>query len=216
MRLPGATGQATEGEYLFDASGTISSGSAAQLLLPKARRRSSLIIQNLHASATMYVEFGGARATATLTSGAITSITITNGGFGYNMIPVVEFLGGAYDSSYQTTPAVSTNSLPDYPAPTGTLYRRAKGHAVLTTGVVTSIVIDDPGAGYAYPPYIFIKNQASDPFGCANPFYSSTASGIELIAPGGSLTQNGTITTTDQCAIYCATATAPFTCKFSL
>lgn len=216
MRLPGAVGQVNNAEYLFDASGTISSGGTAQLLLPRARSRSSLIINNISDTA-MYIEFGGARATASLSSGAVSSCSITNAGLGFSLAPTVHFLGGGYDNRYQTTPTFSIVGLPEWPSPISPAGRPAKAHCVMTGSApnmtVSSIVIDDPGAGYAYPPYVQLRNDPNDPYGCAVP---SATSGILLAASGGSYTPNGTVCSTDQFAVYCATSGKAFTVKWTL
>lgn len=216
MRLPGATGQINSAEYMFDASGTITTGGTAQLVLPRARSRSSLILENI-SSVNILVEFGAARATATLTNGAVSAITVTNAGFGYTVAPIVEFLGGAYDNKNQITPTFTLSGLPEWPAPTAPNGSPAKAHCVMTGAAgamsISSIVIDDPGKGYAYPPYIFIRNSVNDPYGCAVP---SATSGVLLLANGGSYTSNGTICTTDQVAIFCATTGSAFTAKWTI
>lgn len=212
-KLVGSTGQYTGAEYLFDASGTIVSGSVAQLVLPKAKSRSSLIIQNV-SSANMWVEFGGARATAALTTKGVSSCTITNAGFGYSIAPNVKFLGGAYQNPNKISPTYTLQGLPDWPAPS----HPATAHCVMSGAAgsmtVSSIVIDDPGANYCYPPYVWLDNMYNDLYGAADP--SVSPSGILLIANGGSYTSNGTICTTDQVAIYCASASAAFTCKYAV
>lgn len=47
---------------LFDASGAITTGGTAQLILPMAKTRSSLILENT-SDTNMLFEFGSARAT---------------------------------------------------------------------------------------------------------------------------------------------------------
>lgn len=214
MRLPGAAGQINSAEFLFDASGTVTAGGTPQLILPRARSRSSLIIENL-SSSNIFIEFGAARATATITNGVVTSITVTNSGFGYSIAPTVHFYGGAYDNILQITPTFSLPGLPDYPAPAGGGHI-AKAHCVMTGSApnmsISSIVIDDGGRGYAYAPFVFLRNSPNDPFGCATP---SATSGIGLL-PFGSYTPNGTICTTDQVSVFCASSSAAFTCKFTL
>ena len=218
MRLPGAAVQLNQAEYLFDASGTITTGGTPQLVLPRARSRSSLVIQNL-SSANMYFEFGGARASAALTGTSIGTITVTNAGLGYTLPPIVTFLGGAYDNQNQITPTFSLVGLPEWPAPRAPNGRPAKAHCVMTgaagSKTVSSIVVDDPGLGYAYPPYVFLQNDPNDPYGAANPFQGSVASGIELVAQGSYYT-NGTICTTDQLSVYCATTSSAFTVKWTI
>jgi len=216
MRLPGTAGQINQGEILYDASGTITTASTAQLVLPKARSRSSIIIVNI-SSSNMLFEFGGARASATLSGTTIGSVNVTNAGFGYSLPPTIEFLGGGFDNGNQITPASILVGLPEWPAPGAPNGRPAKAHCVMTGAAgsmtVSSIVIDDPGSGYAYPPYVLLRNNISDPYGCAA---ASGTSGLELIAAGGAYEANGTITTTDQISVWSATQGAAFTCKFSI
>jgi hypothetical protein len=218
MRLPGSVGQVNAGEYLFDASGLIVSGNTPQLVLPRARSRSSLIIVN-NSAHNMYFEFGGPRATASLTSGAVSSVSVTNAGLGYTVAPEVQFLGGAFDNQFQQSPTFSVTSLPEFPLPHGA-FKHAKGHCVMTGSsgamTVSSIVIDDPGAGYLYPPYVFLRNSPNDPFGVANPYQGSVASGVLLLANGGSYTSNGTVCTTDQIAVLGTTTNDPYCCKFTI
>lgn len=72
---------------------------------------------------------GGATATSTLTSNAVSSCTVTAGGTGYGTVPpTVTFSGGG-----------------------GT---GAAGTAVLTAGVVTSITITNGGSGYTSAPTV--------------------------------------------------------------
>lgn len=157
----------------------------------------------------MYLEFGSARATATLTSGAVSSCSITNGGFGFTVAPVVTFLGGGNTGWNMNDASFLGCGQPTYPSPSDF----AKGRAVLTAGVVSSITVDHGGVSYAKAPYVFIHNSRKDPFGCADPNYGSNKSGIFL--PGNtanSTWQSGTTCCTDAIAVYCATTGKAFTC----
>lgn len=209
-KLVGASGQYSGSEYLYDASGTITTGSTPQLILPKAKSRSSLILENI-SSANMYFEFGAARATATLASGQITSCAVTNAGFGYSRPPRIRFLGG--QDVQQTMPSYTLQGLPDWNSPSATARARCIMTGSAPNMTVASIVIDNPGSNYAYPPYVFIENDVLDPYGCAAP---SITSGILLLPSGGSYTPNGTICTTDQISVFCATGGAAFTCKYTV
>lgn len=211
MFIPGTKAQGSVDPY-YDASGTITSGSAPQLVRPMVPSCSHFLFQNLHASATMFLDFGAARATATLTSGAISSISVSNGGFGYTYPPIVRFAGGGVGND---TRNLGLNQ-PGGEGPNSAIKagRTAKARAVLTGGVVTSIVIDDPGAGYAIAPYVFLMNETLDPYGCASPQTSSTAGGAIQLAAGQSYYVNGTRCPTDQVAVFCATAGAPFTFRW--
>lgn len=209
-KLIGSSGQYLGAEHLYDASGTITTGGTPQIVVPKAKSRSSLIIENI-SDTNMYFEFGSARATATLSSGTVTSCTVTNAGFGFSRPPRVRFYGG--QDVQQTMPTNALQGLPDYDAPSSS----ARAHCVMSGSapnmIVASIVIDNPGANYAYPPFVFLLNDPLDPWGCASP---SATSGILLLPSGGSYTPNGTICTTDQISVYCASTGKAFTCKFSI
>lgn len=197
--------------HLFDVSGTITSGGTPQLLLPIGLCRASIIVQNI-SDTSMYLSIGAPPVTCSLTSGAVSSISVGNAGFGYSMAPTVHFYGGA-NSNRNSQPTYTLSGLPDYPAPSNP----ATAHCVMSGSApnmtISSIVIDSGGSGYAYPPFVFLRNRALDPYGCSIP---SATNGILLAASGGSYTSNGSVCTTDQIAIFCATSSKAFTCKFSL
>jgi hypothetical protein len=207
--LVGLRGQAVS-DRLFDVSGTITAGTTPQLILPECRIRTSLIVQNISAVA-MYLSIGAPPATCAISSNAVSSVTVGNAGFGYSIAPTVKFYGGALwnRNSYPTYTLTGT---PDAPSPA----HPASAHCVMSGSApnmtIASIAIDDPGAGYAYPPFVFLVNHYLDPYGCSIP---SATNGILLAANGGSYTSNGSICTTDQMALYCATTGSAFTCKFS-
>src|ERR1700685_1015005 len=93
MHLVGSRGQFVR-DFMYDASGTITTGGTPQLVLPEHPLRTSIFLQNISTNVLM-VEFGGARATATINAaGAITAINITNAGFGYTQPPRIKFYGG--------------------------------------------------------------------------------------------------------------------------
>jgi hypothetical protein len=71
---------------------------------------------------------GHASATATVSGGVVTGLTIVDGGAHYTSAPKVWIQGGC-----------------------GT---GATAHAVLTGGVISSLVVDTPGSGYVLNPYI--------------------------------------------------------------
>jgi len=210
MYLTGTKGQQSA-DRLYRIYGTIASGTASQLISPIPTSRAFLFFQN-NSSATMWFGFGSALATATISGGAVTGCTIVNGGFGFTAAPIIEFLGGAAYCPL-TGLGPSGAGFPGYAAPNNfpnnAGYRPAIAHTVLTGGVVTSIVIDDPGAGYAFAPFVDIRNADSDRYGCIDPFFGSVGSGFEL-GSGQSETINGTWCGTDQIAVFCATPGSTF------
>jgi hypothetical protein len=224
LKLVGAGSQQAY-HPIFDASGTIASGSAPQLLLPHQLSRSLFMFTN-NSAAVMYMDFDGARATATLTSGAVSGTTITNAGFGYTKPPLVRFMGGgapqglpfsgAYPQGVSTQVGPNNgfvgSSIPDpsWPSPPNP----ATGVAVMTGSApnlsVASITITNPGAYYLYAPFVWLINSDLDPSGAA---IASATSGF-AINPGGSVTFNGTVCPTGAVSLFCATATSAFTCKY--
>lgn len=207
-------------DFLYDASGSITTGGTPQLVLPEAKSRTMLMLGNL-SSGNLWFEFDGARATIAISNGIVTGSTVTNGGFGYTVPPTVTLLGGGPGIGLTTAAAGE----PTYPAPgtpdgfifhIGDLskYRPAKMHAVLTAGVVTSLVIDDAGAGYQQAPYAHIHNSvAMDVYGCADP---SLNSGTGLLIPNATqpIIFNGTACPTGPVAVFGASTGQRFTVKF--
>lgn len=208
--LPNIRGQNNR-DRIFDASGTITSGGTAQLILPEAKMRSSLLVENI-SDTDMLIELGAGRATASITTGAISSVSVTNAGFGYSLAPTVKFVGGAYPGGVTTALTLALPSDASWPSPQHT----AKAHCVMTGSApnmtISSIVIDDGGSGYQYPPYVELSNNLLDPWGAAIP---SAAVGILLKAGGGSYTSNGTVCTTDQISVFCASSSKAFMCKYT-
>lgn len=188
---------------VYRADGTIAAGGTPQLVLPRAAPRSSILIQNTSATDTLYFEFGCARATATVANGKVTAITVTNAGFGFTYPPLVRFLGGGNPSNGRDLGLGYPNQLApsDY----------AAAHCVLSGGAISSIVIDDPGAGYDCAPYVQLLNDPNDNYGCAVP---SATSGFK-IAPGASLYQAYNVVTTDAIAVYGATTGDSWFCQYT-
>lgn len=206
MRLVGTAGQARR-DMLYTADGATVSTTAPLLVLPMTPSRSYLLIQNL-STATLSVDIGSARATATITNGRVTGVTVTNGGFGFTLPPEVHFMGGGgVDGPWANGSYVGLTA-PNGPAP----QHPALGHAVLSGGVVTSIVVDDAGANYAKPPYVLIYNSANDPYGCAAP---SATTGIQLAANAPPLIWSASFCPTDPVAIFGGTVGQGFACRWS-
>lgn len=197
----------------YRADGSIST-TAPKLILPEAVSRAFVSIQNT-GTAIIWMEHGCARATATISAGAVTAFTVLNGGFGFSRPPKVTLKGGGG----QFRPALAASNwdgrgqIDQWPEPAGanmlstpiTYNHPAQAHAVLTNGVVTSIVIDDPGKGYINPPDVMLANDPLDPYGCADPS-AGGGSGVSLFAGGGTYFLNGTFCHTNAIALYAATA----------
>lgn len=203
--------------YLYDASGTILTGGTPQLVLARSMQRSMLRIQNL-SPGPLYYEIGAARAVATIAGGVVTAVSIsspvgaTNAGFGYTKPPLVRFLGGGQQMQGGAIgPYVNTSyqglNQPNSPNPA----RTAQGHAVLTGGAVSSIVIDDPGSGYVVAPFVFITNSDLDPFGCAVP----TTTYSMVLQAGQMEKWEGMVCPTDPVAILGATTGQAFAVKWT-
>lgn len=204
MQLPNTRCQ-QQRDSLYDASGTITTGGTAQLLLPEAKSRSFFVFENI-SDTSMYLEFGSARATAALTSGKVTSVSVTNSGFGFTIPPIIEFLGGGNDGWNMTNPTTNTPGLPGWPSPANP----AKAIATISGGSVNAIIVNDGGANYKNAPYVFITNSYNDPFGCASP---SATSGF-MIASGGGFRMDSTTCTTDSISVFCTVTGKAFTCKY--
>lgn len=149
--FPGIRGQ-TPLDDLLDFSGTVTAGGTAQLILPQQPRRLLLSISNMDATDVMYVGVGPAKATAALAAGAVTTITVNNGGVGYTVAPQVRILGGLVNGDYQTAPGATNLQGISVPGVV------CQAHAVLTGGAVSSIVVDNPGSGYLVAPLIYLEN----------------------------------------------------------
>jgi hypothetical protein len=218
MKLVGSPGQFTQ-HFLYRADGTILAGGAAQLVLGRSQSRSHLLFQNLSAG-PLSVEIGFGGAVATITSGAVTSVAVTNAGMGYTRAPLVRFLGGGAAANNTSYVGLAQ---PGGPSPSNASAlsqaaggRPAIGHCVMTGSApnmsISSIVIDDPGAGYAIAPFVHIIADDLDPNGAALP---SATAGILLTAGSDPLVYNGTVCPTDSVSVWGATLGQAFTCRWS-
>lgn len=196
-------------DFMFDASGTITTGGTAQLILPERKSTSFLQIQNL-STGPLFLEFGSARATCTITNGVVTAVTVTNGGFGFTKAPNIVFYGGGNQDAFNpriVNTAFIGVGLVDYPSPG----RPAVARCNITAGAVTGVTILDGGSGYVVAPQVFIANDLNDPVGAALP---SATVGVLLGASGGSIFFNGTACTTDQISVLGATTGQAYSVKW--
>lgn len=209
MHLVGSKSQ-NNADVLYDASGTITTGGTPQLVLPVTPSRSHFFFQN-NSTHVMWLEIGSARGVATLSGNGIASIAVTNAGFNFTYPPVIRFAGGGGAGN----PRFLGLNQPGGAGPTSsTLYTpHPKAHCVLTSNAVSSIVVDEPGAGFVIAPFVFIFNSDLDPYGCAVP---SSGVGIQVSAGGGSVYYNGTVCFTDSISVLGTTTADPYTCKWML
>lgn len=144
--------QQTDLDDFMDFSGTIAAGGTAQLLLPQQPGRLFLSVSNVAATDVLYLGLGPAKATAAIAGGAVSSITVNNGGIGYTVTPNVRILGGIIAGDYKTAPG-STNS-----AGVPLVGQPATAVAAISGGAVTGITVTNPGSGYIVPPLIYLEN----------------------------------------------------------
>ena len=203
MKLPNSGNQAAA-HFLYRADGTITSGGTAQLVMARSISRSFFYFQNT-STGVLNVEIGTGAATATITSGALTSLTITNAGFGFTKPPLIRFLGGGLPQG-DPNPYYSNQSFnssyvglgqPNAPSPPNF----ATAVLTLSGGAINGYTITNPGSGYVVAPYCQIINSDLDPIGAALP---SATVGYTLNA-GGSINFNGTVCPLDPVSVYGAT-----------
>lgn len=230
MYLPHTRGQQRR-DHLYDASAAIASGGTAQLLLPAAVARSFLMIQNV-SDTVMWIKFGAARLTATLTSGVISIVSVVDGGFGFTalngILPGINVYGGGTDQRQYGNSFVGVGQ-PDYPSPTAGSNNVQTAHPasllpVMAGGAISSVTIVNGGSGYKAAPYLHVTNSHLDPIGCAT---AAASFGSILLPPSGGaiatvpgsatlpLIWNGTMCPTDPISIFCATTGKNYTCLWA-
>lgn len=202
MQLVGVRGQYAL-DHLYDASGTITAGGTSQRLLPQQKSRSYLMIVN-NSSGALYVDFGGARATAALTNGVVTSFSVPNAGQGYTLPPKVHCYGGGPPE--RNTLAGLSATDPTWPSPSNF----AHGVVTLSGGAVASIAVSNGGAGYLQAPFVFLENASGD----ANGVVLASTSSIPLLTQGSALIFDASNCPTDAVAIFGASTSQAFICKF--
>jgi len=207
MQLIGTRGQ-QQIDDLFDASGTITTGGTAQLVLPQRKSCSLLLLENI-SDTDMLFQIGVRPAVATLTSGVVTSISVPDIGFGFTLPPLVLALGGGNAGD----PSTQGGTLPGWPTPNNPAQLRAVMATSLLGGLqISSISIDNGGSGYLAPPFIYIQPDRRDPTGVGLP----TASvGMLLKSGGGQASYDATMCPTTAISVFCATTGKAFTCKWA-
>lgn len=202
--------QGIRGQYVKDelyvADGLITLGGTSQLILPRMNARSYLLLQN-KSNASMYFEIGGARATVSLSGGALNTFTITNGGFGYVQAPKVRLLGGGPPGGNAGANFGAGQPTWDAPSNVGTAV------ATIAGGIVTAIAVENPGSGYLRAPYVLLESTDADGYGCANPFFGSATSGI-LLNSGDPPLIFAAQCPVGAVSVYCPDTDAPFACRY--
>lgn len=218
MHIVGTRSQSFR-DFGYYADGTTSAGTTvATLVLAEMPSRSMLYFANNSAHA-MWLGFGSARATCTISGGQVSTVTVTNKGFGFTFPPFVHFYGGGIPPQQGQYPGISNyvgGAGPNFPSPT----HPATAHCVMggSAGALTvsSIVVDDGGSGYVSAPMVFLDNNPLDPNGCFDPSISGGI-GIQLApfgSSGSTLYFSGVSVPTDQLAVFCATASQSYACTW--
>ena len=176
MYLVGSPGQ-QQIHDVFDASGQIASGGTAQLCIPQRKSCSLIHIINTSA-AILSVQIGIRPATATLTSGSVTSVAVGDAGFGFLVPPTVAFLGGGNSMDLASQGA----TMPHWPAPANA----ATGYATLSSGSISAITVTNGGSGYTKTPYVYVLADRTDPTGVG---LCNASVGIVLAASGNAGSQ---------------------------
>ena len=194
----------------YRADGVIASATAPQLILPSAAPRSSVLLQNT-SSSNMWIEFGSGRAKATISNGVVTSIAVTNAGFGFSYAPRIILLGG---SNHQNGLNLGLG-LPGQEAPSNIATAVCVMTGTAPNMSIASITVTNGGSGYSAAPYVQILNDPNDSYGAANPYNAGAGVGFELY-PGQSLYEAHSIVCTDAIAVFCATVSATYFCRYTV
>lgn len=207
----GIRGQGTLSNlYRFDGT---TLAARPKLVLPNLGPRSSMLLENI-SDTLMWAEIGGARATATLTGGVVTSCSVANAGFNYTLPPRVQFLGGGrYPNGLMKGVAYPGAVSPSNIA-TAHCVMADDGYGTSTLKV-SSIVIDNGGAGYAVAPMVVLLNDPNDPLGCADPRAGGSGSGF-LVYPANMPPQAPLVVTTDPVAIWANADSKAYFCGITI
>ena len=191
-------------------TGTITVGGTAQKLLsshvkfggnpagPTPSSRSYLLFQNT-SSASLYLMFGPARATAAVSGGVVTSVTVTNSGFNYTYPPTVLFYGGG-------GPTGSVSGGWGFPTPVAYGGQVAVATATLSSGSVSAVTVVNGGSGYVSAPDVYLAHDSRDPWGLATP---SATAGFQIL-PGGQYVAEASVVPTDGVSVFGATTGQTF------
>lgn len=143
---------------------------------------------------------GGSGATATATvdgTGVVTAVNVTAAGSGYTSAPAVVFSGGGGTPAGWTNSTLGTYTLAPF-AGTGITPVAPKATAIASGGVVSSLFIESPGAGYATAPTVVFTGGG---------FTSTAVATATLGSEGGA----GVLTISNGGAGYTSNPTVSFT-----
>lgn len=115
-----------------------------------------------------------ATAVANLSGAGVTGFTVQNGGVGYTSSPTVSFVGGT---------TVTTFTVP-------------QAHATVVAGVITEIVIDNPGSGYISAPNVVVTDASGLGANIQATIGKSSVESITITNPGESYHAAPTVTLT--------------------
>lgn len=168
----------------------------------------------------------GAAGTATVTSGSVTSIQITNAGTGYSPGDIVEvhFTGGGSDISAQLTPVLTATTIAHltvlaggrgYVSPTVSITGGGGTGATATCtqvgGVITSITLTSPGSGFTSVPTATITGSPGTGAMIQVILTGTTVASVSVADAGSNYTSVPTLTFQGGGATTQATATATLT-----
>lgn len=207
MILNGARGQ-QQIDDLYDASGTITTGGTAQLVLPQRKSCSLLLVENI-SDTDMYFQIGVQPAVATLTNGVVTSVTVNDVGFGFVYPPEIVVSGGGNAGD----PSSKGGTLPNWPSPNSpAILQAVMATSTLGGQQISSITILNGGSGYLAPPFVYVRPDRRDPTGVGLP---SATAGVLLKSGGGQMSFDATMCPTTAISVFCSATGKAYTCKWA-
>lgn len=191
-----------------DFSGTITSGGAAQILLPQQMGRVAFYFAN-NSSANLTIQIGPPPVSITLTNGVITAVSVSDNGLGWLFPPTVELLGGVFTGNFNVQPG-SPNSLAggNWPGQPAQIIANA-----ISGGALNGFSIVNGGSGYKVAPTARLVNQW--PQGGGGAATPSATAGMP-VAPGAVIFLDSSVCPTSAINVFGGTTSQAFTCKVVL
>ena len=149
----------------------------------------------------------GATATATVSAGVITGITVNSGGTGYTSVPTISFTGGGGAAATATVAAgvitsiaVTSGGAGYTSAPTVVISggggTGATATATVAAGVITGITVTSAGAGYTSAPTVVISGGGGTGATATATVSAGVITGITVNSGGAGYTSAPTISFT--------------------